>query len=99
MDFFIPIGELIQQVDQHLRQLNEASSALTKAMLAPKSMELQEQIETWISKLEIAERGIEDRLASLKVGNDGVQVAVRDLAFLFKWRSQLRERFAGLFVL
>jgi len=52
MACFMPIGELSQKVQTHLKSVKETTSTLIKALLSGKSMELQEQVEKWIDQIE-----------------------------------------------
>ena len=103
MDYFMPIGELIQQVEVHQKALAEAQSALNKALLAPKTMKLTEEVESLIDKVSETENSVFQDVAKHSiVTNDNeteVQTAFRDLSFLTKWKAQLREKYGELFTL
>lgn len=92
MDLFVMVGGLLQEADGFIRKQETASSALAKALLEPQSMALQEQLSQLIDAVVQAEQQQRAALAN----GDLAQIA-RNLAFLEKWRSQLRQRFAGLF--
>lgn len=98
MEHFTPLSEIFQQTDTHLKQLNEASSQLQKALLTGKSLDLQSLIERWIQTLEEHLTTLERQILSLGIQTDAIQIAIRDTAFLIKWKAQLRERYAQLFI-
>jgi len=103
MDQFMPVGDLIQRTDAHLRDLETAASALSKALLTPKTMELQEAIEKQINSLDTLQSSQFESLANYSGENiqdcaDAAGTTARNLAFLDKWKAQLRERYAQLFV-
>ena len=105
MDLFIPIGNLVQQTEQHVRNVASAQSALKKAMLAPKGMELQEEVEKRISELESVEQEVVERISPLTIAQlseshslETIQKAIRDLVFVAKWKATLKEQYAQLFV-
>jgi len=98
MDCFMPIGELSQNVTNHLKAAKEASSALTKALLSPRTMELQSDVESWIEKVEELETSAMEHAPTLDFSSSELQTVARDLAFLSKWRAELREKYAQLFL-
>ncbi|MDB9741264.1 DnaJ domain-containing protein [Akkermansiaceae bacterium] len=98
MSHFMPIGELLQSIDEHLKKLENASSQLQKALLSPKSLDLQSELETWIQTLDNDLDQTESTLLSSDLHSEAIQIAIRDTAFLQKWKAQLRERFAQLFI-
>ncbi len=101
MNFFMPIGDLVQSVDTHHKAFEQAKSALAKAMLAPKTMELQDQLEKQIDALDAEEQTIASSITSQTQAIDEIaeplQIAARDLTFLNRWKAQLREKYGGLF--
>lgn len=52
MQFFLPVSALLQQVKEHLNARENCQSSLQKALLAPRSLKLQGEIETSIETLE-----------------------------------------------
>lgn len=92
MDLFMQVGGLVQEADGFIRKKQAASSVLAKALLEGQSMELQENIAACIDTVEQAELRQKEAIGK----QDMAQIA-RNLAFLEKWRVQLRQRFASLF--
>lgn len=97
MECFMPIGELSQAVSAHLQTVRTASSALSKALLSTKSLELQDQLEEWIDRVESIEQKQLQYVSDQAVGSIAFQTTTRNLAFLFKWRAELRQHFSSLF--
>ncbi len=98
MEHFTPLSELFQQTDKHLKQLEEAASQLQKALLTGISLDLQSKLEQWIQTLDTHLETIETQILSLSIETDNIQISIRDTAFLLKWKAQLRERYAQLFI-
>lgn len=98
MEHFTPLSELFQQTDTHLKQLEGATSQLQKALLTGTSLDLQSQLEQWIQILDKHLETTETQILSLSIESHSIQVAIRDTAFLLKWKAQLRERYAQLFI-
>lgn len=102
MDLFMSTGDLLQRIDAHIRKKEAATTALTKALLEPVSMQLQQSLS---NQIQTVESTLEATSSTLPViDQQGVTNSValatataRNLAFLEKWRAQLRERFGQLF--
>lgn len=100
VDLFGAVGPVLQRVDALIRQRGEARSALTRAMLEGETHICREQLEDMIGRV--------DRALASEIGtfpaigaahpvpvSEAAHIA-RNLAFLEKWRAQLRERFSRL---
>lgn len=103
MDFFMSISDIIQAVDEHLKKLTTANSALQKALLASKSVELQGKIEDHIDTIDSALNSTRKHaepvtLKNISHSSDYFQQLTRDFAFLEKWKAELRSRYAQLFI-
>lgn len=96
MDLFMSLGDLLQRTDELLREREKASSALAKAMLESRTQECREELEEAQTRLESDIQNRVESFGEIERGNlDGWEVA-RDLTFLQKWQSQIRERYARL---
>jgi len=99
LDSFMPISELSQTINQHIKSFSSSSSSLAKALLSSRSMELQEELEKWIATIETIETKTLDGLTTQAIDSSEFQVTIRDLAFIFKWKAELRELYSQLFSL
>ncbi len=99
MASFMPIGELSQEISSHLQSVKKASSSLRKALLSSKSLELQEQVETWIDTLDSTEEQQLKDILDQPLDTPLFQTIIRNLAFLYKWKAELREHYSHLFSL
>lgn len=94
MTMFGEVASVLQQADEVVKRRESAQSALAKALLEPAVLSARDGVESLIGKVSAMLQGT---LASCDVtAADGAWQAVRDLAFLEKWRTQLRQRFAAL---
>lgn len=94
MDLFGEVGSVLQHGDSLARQRAAARSALARALLEGETQACREDVEKMISV-------VDGRIVALTTGvatavPDSAWITVRDLAFLEKWRANLRECFAGL---
>lgn len=96
MDLFMVVGDVLQRVDGFLRRKEGTASALGRALLEGESMEMQELLEETQGRVEAAEGELVRRLGD-GVDDGELGQVVRDLAFLEKWRGQLRSRYGELF--
>ncbi len=102
MELFMSTGDIIQRIDTHLKRKQKASSALEKALAETESIKLQQQLG---AQIQAVETSIDTTQSTLpQIDRQGViacqDLAIktaRNLAFLEKWRGQLRERFGQLF--
>jgi len=96
MEWFGEIGPLLQEADALIRERGRASTALARAMLEGRVQSLRESLEALQDRLEVAEGERVERFPEVEQGRaDGWELA-RELAFLGKWRAQVRERYAAL---
>lgn len=98
MNCFMPLSELLQETDSHIKDVKLASSVLQKALLSAKSLTIQGNVEQWIENLDSKQQAIEQQIKELSLTGSEIQTFIRDLAFIFKWKAQLRARFAELFI-
>lgn len=99
LDTFLTTAELLQEADQHIRELATSHSALAKALLQGKTMTIQERIS---SQLETIDSKQTQLLSTLPITAEPadlspLETAARDLAFMEKWQTQLRQRYATFF--
>ncbi len=96
MDVFSEMGGMMQRVDGLLRERDKAGSALARAMLEGRVQEAREQLESMQDRLEAMTAERVAAFPAVESGErDGWELA-RELGFLEKWRSEVRERFARL---
>lgn len=100
MDLFARIGETSQQAAALGRRREEAKSALGRAMIEGETQACREAVEQAIALVEAAierECALFPQLESAVTPDPAIaSAAVRNLAFLEKWRSGLRASFARL---
>jgi curved DNA-binding protein CbpA len=96
MDVFGKIGGALQEADALIRERERASSALAKAMLEGRTQACREKLEACQALLEIESDGRTGDLPLVEEGLADGWVLARELAFLGKWKAQVRERFAAL---
>lgn len=104
MGLFEKLGPLLQTAAAFLKKKQAAASALAKALLAGEEMRLREALEDLGLRLDEAWRELEATLpaldARLQTGDTtawaDVQSLQARLAYLAKWRSQIRETLLGL---
>jgi len=100
MDLFAQIGAVTQRAETLVRRRDEAKSALGRAILEAETQTCREEVERAIAIVESAigcetsrfpdyERGLNDEIET-------AAAAVRNLAFLEKWRHTLRGLFSRL---
>lgn len=96
MELFSRVGAGLQGADGLIRERERARSALAKALLEGRVQATREELESLSERISEATDACVGCFGRIEAGElDGWQVA-RDLAFLEKWRAQVRERFGGL---
>ncbi len=102
IDLFMSTGDLLQRIDSHLRSKEAATTTLNKALLETQSMTLQQELSHQIQQVEETLKQAHSHLQT--IDQQGVlsctelaTQTARNLAFLEKWRAQLKERFGQLF--
>ncbi len=96
MDVFSELGGLLQRVDELLRERERASSALARAMLEGRTQAAREELEAMQDKLQAMAGEAVAAFPEVERGaRDGWELA-REMGFVEKWRSEVRERFAEL---
>lgn len=96
LDLFGTVGSALQQADAVTKRREAARSALARAMLEPAVQQAREMLEAAIDPVAAAIETEAARFPDLEAGRGDPWLAVRDLAFLEKWRAELKSRFAGL---
>ncbi|MBB5040002.1 hypothetical protein [Prosthecobacter dejongeii] len=104
MSLFEKVGPLLQSVQVFLKKKQTATTALSKALLAGEEMRLREALEELGSQIENAWLQMESQLgpydARIASGDEHVwpelQAVQARLAYLSKWRAQIREALLGL---
>ncbi len=98
MDVFGEVGALMQQAESVIRKRDGARSALGLALLEGETQAAREGIAEGIARVEGligAECALFPALEREKVAASGSRV-LRNLGFLERWRSGLRENFSRL---
>jgi curved DNA-binding protein CbpA len=99
MELFGKVGEVLQRADAVVRKRDEAKSALARAMLEGETHVCREAVEAMIAEVETTIAGESSAFPKIEAGEATPEQAgqiVRNLAFLEKWRANLRERFSRL---
>lgn len=104
MRLFERLGPLLQRGTSLLNKKQAAASALAKALLAREEMEVREALEDLGAEIEQAWTELESSLPRLDerlAAGDGtawteIQSSQARLAYLSKWRTQLREQLLAL---
>jgi len=99
MELFGKVGDVLQRADALARKRDEAKSALARALLEGETHVCREAVETMIDQVETAITGESSFFPQIEAGETPPEHAgqiVRNLAFLEKWRANLRGRFARL---
>jgi benzoyl-CoA reductase/2-hydroxyglutaryl-CoA dehydratase subunit BcrC/BadD/HgdB len=104
MSLFEKVGPLLQSAQAFLKKKQNATTALAKALLAGEEMRLREALEELGLQIEDAWQQMESQLAPYDVRIIAEDVMVwaelqavqARLAYLFKWRTQIREALLGL---
>ena len=99
MELFGKVGDVLQRADALVRKRDEAKSALARALLEGETHVCREAVESMIDDVETAIAGESSVFPQIETGETTPEQAgqiVRNLAFLEKWRANLRERFARL---
>jgi len=99
MDLFGKVGGVLQQAEAVARKRDAAQSALARALLEGETHVCREAVEGMIAAVETAIAGETSAFPAIEAGETTDAEAaqtVRNLAFLEKWRANLRERFARL---
>lgn len=104
MGLFEKLGPLLQSTAAFLKKKQSATTALSKALLASEEMRLREALEELGIGIEQAWQDIESQLPCyddrIIAGDDSVwpelQAIQARLAYLGKWRAQIREILLGL---
>lgn len=97
MDLFGVVGAAMQQADEVARQREGARSALAKALLEPRVLAARDALEAARTQVDAAINAELARLPAIEAA-PGPAAAhhARALAFLGKWKEQLRAKFAAL---
>lgn len=104
MRLFEKLGPLLQTAGAFLKKKQAAASALARALLASEEMRLRESLEDLGLQIDEAWQALEADLpgldARLAAGDTATWAEVQSiqarLAYLSKWRSQIREALLGL---
>ena len=99
MELFGKVGDILQRADALVRKRDEAKSALARALLEGETHVCREAVEGMIDAVESAiavESSVFPRIEAGETTPEQAGQIVRNLAFLEKWRANLRERFARL---
>lgn len=96
MDLFTELGPLLQRADELIRERQRASSALGRAMLEGRVQGLREDLELAQERVAGEEDSVVGNFGAIEEGQVDGWAAARELAFLAKWRRELRERYAEL---
>ena len=96
LDLFSSVGTALQQADDIARRRSAAMSNLTKAMLEPAVQAAREKLEASLAEVALAIETQETAFPLIETGQGDPWLVARDLAFLEKWQSELKSRFAAL---
>ena len=98
VDLFARISETTHQAEALIRKREQAKSALGRAMLEGEAQACREEVQ---AALRLVEQAIAGECAGFAgyeqaPASEAAALAVRNLAFLEKWRATLRAMFARL---
>lgn len=104
MALFSKLGPALQSTSAFLKRKQTATSALSKALLAPEEMKLREQLEELGTTLEAERTALLANLpacdARLSAGDMAaladLQILQAHLAYFGKWQAQVREALLSL---
>ena len=104
MGLFEKLGPLLQSAGAFLKKKQTATTALSKALLASEEMRLREALENLGTGIEEAWQALEAQLPlyddRIAASEDSVWIELQAiqarLAYLNKWRAQIREVLLGL---
>jgi curved DNA-binding protein CbpA len=98
MDLFSHVGEATQHAEALIRRRDEAKSALTRALLERETQICREEVERALVRVEDAIGSQCTQFPEFENAPDleSAAAAVRNLAFLEKWRATLRGLFSRL---
>ncbi len=99
VDYFSQLSLFFAELDGFLHKRERASSAIVRAMMESETQQWRQRIEHWQVKLQSDWNVILGRFPEFEKGNDdlaAVELVARDMIFIEKWQSQLRERYARL---
>lgn len=96
VDLFGKVGAALQQSDTVIKRRESARSTLAKAMLEPAGQAALEALEAVLDEVSGLIRGLEEEFPLIEAGGGDPWRTARDLGFLERWRSELKNRFAGL---
>jgi curved DNA-binding protein CbpA len=96
LDLFSSVGTALQQADDIARRRSAAMSNLAKAMLEPAVQTARENLEASLAEVARAIAAQETAFPLIESGQGDPWLVARDLAFLEKWQSELKSRFAAL---
>lgn len=101
MELFSEVGAVNQRADALARKREAAQSALAKALLEAETQVCREEVETMIGKVDQAIDGEcgefpKWEMAYSPESRELMQLAVRNLTFLEKWRAGLRAGYSRL---
>lgn len=96
MDLFGQVGECLQAADALIRERQAASSALAKALLEGRVQKVRESLEAMQERIDAETESRCGDFAAVAGGEIDGWLIARELAFLGKWRAQIRERYGAL---
>ena len=100
MDLFAEVASITQQAEGLIRKREEAKSALVRAMLEAETQLGREAVERAIAQVDRRIAGEYAVFADFEAVEEPdltvASMAVRNLAFLEKWRAGLRRAFSRL---
>lgn len=96
MDLFGTIGELTREAEGVIRKREEAKSGLAKALLEPAIQRCREGVEELMPVVEAALVSEMSGFSRMESSVDEAMAAVRNLAFLEKWKAGLKMLYSRL---
>jgi curved DNA-binding protein CbpA len=99
MDLFGEIGAITQSAETLIRKRDDAKSALARALMESQTQQCRETVEVGISRLNVAMEKECTSFPEMETGLIDLEraaKAVRNLAFLEKWKTGLRSCYSRL---
>lgn len=102
LTLFSDIGATLQDADAYVKKKSQATTEISQALLAPQLLEVQRGLSTAQTRLDERQDALAARLPEIErslkdpAGLEAASRCCRELLYLEKWRSQIRERFHQL---
>lgn len=96
VDFFQKVADAGAEAEAAIKSAGDAHSALAKGMAEVRLIAAREKVKSLLSGIEEGIAAHEGLFPGIEIGETDAATAMRDLAFLEKWRGAMRSLYGRL---